>query len=98
MFVCGDVENARDTLSLWYHAMYDAENLYLLARWKDTTPLNNPGVTSGDFGFHGDCLQTRVIVSYDQPDEKIDPSDLLARSRRPRRHQSGAGENGSTTE
>ena len=42
--------------------MYDADNLYLLARWNDSTPLNNPGVTSGDLGFRGDCLQTRVIV------------------------------------
>ena len=51
IFVCGDIEKFRDTLSLWYHAMYDADNLYLLARWNDTTPLNNPGVTSGDLGF-----------------------------------------------
>ena len=71
IFVCGDVETIRDTLSLWYHAMYDADNLYLLARWNDTTPLNNPGVTSGDLGFRGDCLQTRVIVAYGQPDEKV---------------------------
>ena len=71
IFVCGDVENTRETLSLWYHAMYDADNLYLLARWNDPTPLNNPGVTSGDLGFRGDCLQTRIITSMDQPDEKV---------------------------
>ncbi len=70
ILVCGDVENARDTVSTWYAALYDADNLYLLARWNDPTPLNNPGVTSGDLGFAGDCLQTRVITSPDQPDEK----------------------------
>ena len=31
--------------------MYDSQNLYLLARWIDPTPMNNPGVTSGDMGF-----------------------------------------------
>jgi hypothetical protein len=70
IFVCGEVETARDTLSLWYHLMYDADNLYLLARWNDATPLDNPGVTSGDLGFRGDCLQTRVVTSFNQPDEK----------------------------
>ncbi|HTU26125.1 MAG TPA: hypothetical protein VMF30_12040, partial [Pirellulales bacterium] len=71
LFACGDVENLRDTMSLWYHAMYDADNLYLLARWNDATPLNNPGVTSGDLGFRGDCLQTRVITEFDKPDERV---------------------------
>ena len=71
IFVCGDVEIFRETYSLWYHAMYDADNLYLLARWNDETPLDNPGVTSGDLGFRGDCLQTRVIESMNQADEKV---------------------------
>ncbi|HEX4142660.1 MAG TPA: hypothetical protein VHY91_03845 [Pirellulales bacterium] len=71
IFVSADVETQRDTLSLWYHAMYDADNLYLLARWNDDAPLNNPGVTSGDLGFRGDCLQTRVIVAFGEPEEKV---------------------------
>ncbi len=71
IFACGDVETMRDTYSLWYHAMYDADNLYLLARWNDPTPMDNPGVTSGDLGFQGDCLQTRVITAFGQPDEKV---------------------------
>ncbi len=70
ILVCGDVETGRDKVSVWYHVMYDADNLYLLARWNDTTPLDNPGVTSGDLGFRGDCLQTRVVTSFNQPDEK----------------------------
>jgi hypothetical protein len=42
--------------------MYDANNLYVLARFVDPTPLNNPGQVEGDYGFAGDCLQFRLIV------------------------------------
>ncbi len=70
ILVCGDVETARDKVSVWFHAMYDAQNLYLLARWNDPAPLNNPGVTSGDMGFQGDCLQVRVIAAADTPQER----------------------------
>jgi len=57
-----DAENLRDEYSMWFHTMYDGENLYLLARWKDPTPLNNPGV-KGDHGFAGDCLQFRTVTT-----------------------------------
>ena len=63
IFVCGDVERHRDKLAVWFHAMYDAEYLYLLARWIDETPLNNPGSTKGDFPFTGDCLQVRTVTA-----------------------------------
>ena len=33
IFACGDVENQRERFAVWIHAMYDAENLYVLARW-----------------------------------------------------------------
>jgi len=62
MFICDDPETQRDTYAVWVHAMYDAQNLYLLARWVDPTPLNNPGVTIADHGFQGDCLQVRTIA------------------------------------
>ena len=62
IFACGDAENLRDQYSVWFHTMYDGENLYLLARWKDPTPLNNPGV-KGDHGFAGDCLQFRTVTT-----------------------------------
>jgi DNA-binding beta-propeller fold protein YncE len=62
IFCCGDVENQRSQFGTWFHAMYDAENLYLLARFVDPTPLNNPGQVEGDYGFAGDCLQFRLIV------------------------------------
>src|ERR1700722_1006097 len=42
IFACDDVERLRDLYSVWFFAMYDKENLYLLTRWKDETPLNNP--------------------------------------------------------
>jgi len=70
VFCCGDVENAREKMAVWFHMMYDQDNLYVLARWYDPTPLNNPGVTSGDFGFQGDCLQFRFITAPGKPDEK----------------------------
>ncbi|MGB2999062.1 MAG: hypothetical protein WBC59_10595, partial [Phycisphaerae bacterium] len=62
ILACSDAENLRDQYSMWYHTMYDAENLYVLARWNDPTPLNNPGV-KGDMGFAGDCLQFRTVTT-----------------------------------
>ena len=62
ILACSDAETLRDQYSMWFHTMYDAENLYLLARWKDPTPLNNPGV-KGDMGFAGDCLQFRTVTT-----------------------------------
>jgi len=70
IFACGDVENQRDKFAVWVHAMYDAENLYLLARWTDHAPLNNPGQAGGSYGFAGDCLQFRVVTAFDQAEER----------------------------
>ncbi|HPD15250.1 MAG TPA: hypothetical protein PLE19_09880 [Planctomycetota bacterium] len=70
VFACGDVENLRDKLACWFHLMYDAENLYLLARWLDETPMNNPGSSKGDYGFAGDCLQVRLVTAPTQPDKE----------------------------
>ncbi len=64
IFAVNDVENLRQQYGVWFHAMYDARNLYLLARWNDPTPLDNPGSTKGDHGFQGDCLQVRFITHY----------------------------------
>ena len=64
VFACGDVEHLRGRCSVWLHAMYDRENLYVLARWKDETPLNNPS-SAGGHGFNADCLQVRVIIDPD---------------------------------
>ena len=63
VLACGDAENQRGKFAVWLHLMYDAEQLYVLARWVDETPLNNPGSAKGDFGFSGDCLQFRVITA-----------------------------------
>jgi hypothetical protein len=62
IFTCGDVENQRGQFGTWFHAMYDADNLYILARFVDPTPMNNPGQIEGDYGFQGDCLQFRTII------------------------------------
>lgn len=70
IFACGDVETQRDKFAMWFSAMYDKENVYLLARWKDYTPMNNPGSTTGDMGFQGDCLQFRFIANPGTPNER----------------------------
>ena len=65
IFACGDVENSSGTFGVWFHAMYDKDRLYLLARWVDKTPMNNPGSSKGDYGFRGDCLQVRLVTAPD---------------------------------
>jgi hypothetical protein len=70
VFACGDVENLRDKLACWFHLMYDRDSLYLLARWIDQTPMNNPGSSRGDYGFAGDCLQTRLVTAAGTPQER----------------------------
>lgn len=65
IFICSDVENYRDQFASWQSAMYDNDNLYLLSRWKDTTPMNNPGLAGTDMGFQGDCLQVRIVARSD---------------------------------
>lgn len=65
ILACADVENQRDSYALWFHAMYDAKNLYVLAHWRDATPMNNPGSTKGDYGFRGDCMQFRIVTHPD---------------------------------
>ncbi len=62
IFASGDIETQRDDYSVWLSAMYDAKNLYLLARFNDKTPLNNPGQTIANYGFAGDSLQIRTIT------------------------------------
>ena len=68
VFACGEVEHLRDQYAVWFHAMYDTENIYLLARWSDPTPMNNPEKFGG-FGFNGDCLQIRFILFPDTPEK-----------------------------
>jgi DNA-binding beta-propeller fold protein YncE len=71
IFASDDVENQRDKMAVWMHAMYDKDNLYLLARFRDDTPLNNPGQTIADYGFAGDSLQFRIITNVGTPDERV---------------------------
>ena len=71
VFACGDVEHLRDKLAVWLHGMYDKDNLYILARWIDETPMSNPGSIAGDMGFQGDCLQLRIVCNPDDPKPAI---------------------------
>jgi DNA-binding beta-propeller fold protein YncE len=70
VLVCGDVENLRDKMAVWIHAMNDADNLYVLARFIDETPMSHPGSIAGDYGFLGDSLQLRIILKPDAPDPR----------------------------
>lgn len=70
IFACDDVETQRDNYATWLHAMHDADNFYVLARWADPTPMNNPGQTIADYGFAGDCLQFRTITRPGTPQER----------------------------
>lgn len=71
IFSCAEVERLRDSHSVWYHAMYDDQNLYVLGRFRDPTPLGNQGVIGADHPWENDCLQFRTIVDYDQPTERV---------------------------
>jgi len=79
ILACGDVENARDKFAVWLHAMYDQERLYLLARWVDPTPMNNPGSIKGDYGFRGDCLQVRIVTAPDVTAKEVANPDRNAK-------------------
>ena len=70
VLVCSDVENLRGQLACWFHLMHGRDGLYILARWTDHTPLNNPGSSKGDYGFAGDCLQVRVVTAPGQKDRE----------------------------
>lgn len=70
IFACGDAETLRDKYAVWINGAYDANNLYMLARFVDSTPLNNPSDTKLEFGWAGDSLQVRVISNYGTPDRQ----------------------------
>jgi hypothetical protein len=71
LYACDEVERMRDKFAVWFFAMYDKENVYLLTKWKDPTPLNNDQSSKGGHGFGGDCLQVRFIIGYKTPEEKV---------------------------
>ena len=71
IFACSDVENQREKFGVWVYTMYDAQNVYVLARWVDDTPMNNPGQTIADYGFAGDSLQVRFATAMGTPEERV---------------------------
>ena len=73
IFACGDVENAQSKYAVWFHTMHDKDNLYLLGRFVDPTPMNHPGSVKGDYGFIGDSMQVRVITAPD-----VDAADVTS--------------------
>lgn len=69
VFASNDVETQHDNYSVWLCANYDSKNLYVLARFNDKTPLNNPGQTIANYGFAGDSLQIRTITAPNTGDQ-----------------------------
>ena len=67
VFICPDVEQERDRLGVWFHAMYDENYLYILGRFLDDTPLNSSRDPNFDFGWNGDCLQVRLTTDHEGP-------------------------------
>ncbi len=70
IFACANVENQREKLAVWIHLMHDERNLYVLARFRDQTPLNHPGQIIADYGWDGDCLQMRLQSRVGTPEER----------------------------
>jgi hypothetical protein len=70
VFTTSDIETQRDQYAVWTHAMYDKDYLYILARWNDQTPMNNPNQTIAGSGFQGDSLQFRIITRFKESDER----------------------------
>lgn len=60
ILMCGDVEHDLLAHSLWLHAMYDEQFLYVLVLWQDSTPLNNRVPANRENGWDGDSLQFRL--------------------------------------
>jgi len=69
-FACSSVEHQREKLAVWMHFMHDANNLYVLARFRDPTPLNHPGQIIADNGWDGDCLQFRLRSRPESAEER----------------------------
>ena len=64
VFVTDDYVEHSGSLSVWYHLMYDADQLYLLARVRDRDPLNNAAKALSD-PTAGDVVQFQFET--DQP-------------------------------
>lgn len=70
VFSCPDVENLRDRIACWFHLNYDAENLYVLARFNDETPVSSTRDPRADFGWNDDAIQFRVVVDANGPKDR----------------------------
>jgi len=60
--MCYDIENERDSYSAKVAMMYDRDNLYISAHWKDPKPMVNhhdPHYQGGK-GWAADCIQLRI--------------------------------------
>ena len=71
IFACKSISRYRERFACWFHVMYDAHNIYVLTRWNDPTPMNNPESANRGTGFDGDGLQLRFIIASGTPRERV---------------------------
>jgi len=62
IFACSNLKEYRDRASLWMHVMYDATDLYVLARYADASPMSNPSKHGIGHAWDGDSIQWRVMT------------------------------------
>ena len=63
VFICADAETQRETFALWFHLMYDAEDLYILARWIYPPALKRAAKGKDPEGFATNNLRLRFIMT-----------------------------------
>lgn len=62
------VRNIRDRYSVKVYSMYDKDNLYLVLKWRDPSPMVNNVDAKGapGDGWMADCLQMRFVTDQGQ--------------------------------
>jgi lysophospholipase L1-like esterase len=76
--LCNDVPAETATSALWLHAMYDGEQLYVLAHFRQPYPLANRFLRTDAALFNDDCLRLRLLT-----DRPVQVSAALDREGQP---------------
>lgn len=71
VFLCGNVEKQLNEFAVWIHVYYDNEALYVLGRFTDKTPLNNPIPINQDSPWEGDALQLHLVSRPRTESERV---------------------------
>ena len=62
IFLCNDLPADLAPRALWLHAMYDGEQLYVLAHFRQPHPLSNRFLRTDAGIFNDDCLRLRLLT------------------------------------